>query len=123
MLLNLLDLFRRSKGSLNVTKSCLTYNLLNLILGLKNIRGDKVASRTNWRKTLTGCIDCNIHIQGDSLPPRVNNFVQLAWLNFIIPGHLFASCSITKKYCVHSSFNVVCLYMKRGIIIHARNVI
>ena len=77
----------------------------------------------NGRKTLTGRIDCNSHIQVDSLLPRVNNFAQLAWLNFTIPGHLFASCSITKKICVYSSLNAVWLYMERGIIIHARNVI
>ena len=69
----------------------------------------------NGRKTLTGRIDCNSHIQVDSLLPRVNNFAQLAWLNFTIPGHLFASCSITKKIlCLLIVERGLALYGKRN---------
>ena len=69
----------------------------------------------NGRKTVTSRIDCNSHIQVDSLLPRVNNFAQLAWLNFTIPGHLFASCSITKKIlCLLIVERGLALYGKRN---------
>ena len=96
-----------------------TENLFNLqpfkFWVLKIFDAKPLHGTIDAKRVITGPVDRNSHFQVDSLLPRVNNFAQLARLNLTIPGHLFTSCSITKKIlCSLIVHRGLALYGKRN---------